>query len=234
MYRDPAIPCWVLATKCPLLLSQHLPLQPPLCLELWDHLAFTSSGNAVEDELSIILPVKQQRNSWKACGLAGCWSVLEMSSRIWAGFYYVSWRMHPVWLDQLLDQTAKAAPLNENQVAALQSDLLEKLVCLCVLHWISGSMIVKCWYKMSKMELLISHCLAWNQNLMFTVNVYRTGVFSISAKLRWIYLDMFLASYLLGKKWHRLKRSENSHFHQPFTAYSVSWWSFSLMLPSVM
>lgn len=84
------------------------PLQPPLCLELWNHLASTSSGNAVEDELSIILPVKKKlRNSWKACGLVGCWSVMEMSTRMWAGFYYVPWQMHPASLDHLLDQTAK-------------------------------------------------------------------------------------------------------------------------------
>lgn len=103
--RDPAISCWVLTTKCPLL-SQHLPFQPPLCLQLWDHLDSSSPGKAVEDELSITLLSKRQRNSWKACGPAGCWSEREMSSRTWAEFYYVSWRMLAEWLEQLLDQYA--------------------------------------------------------------------------------------------------------------------------------
>lgn len=62
VYRDPAISRWVPASKCPLL-SQHLLLQPPMCLELGDRLASTFPGAGVGGKLDVIWPVKKQRSS---------------------------------------------------------------------------------------------------------------------------------------------------------------------------
>lgn len=46
-----------------IIISASPPLQPPLCLDLWDDLASISSGNAAEDELSIILPASKSQET---------------------------------------------------------------------------------------------------------------------------------------------------------------------------
>lgn len=61
-------------------------LQPPLCLELWDDIVSTSSGDAVEVELSVILPVKraerQLKSMWTRWPLICAGNVLQDMSRI--------------------------------------------------------------------------------------------------------------------------------------------------------
>ena len=83
--RDPATPWWVVSSKCPLL-SQHLSLRPALCLDSCDCLASTSSGNAVEDVLSIILPVKNAvkvlRSMWTPWLLIWAGNLLQDTSRV--------------------------------------------------------------------------------------------------------------------------------------------------------
>lgn len=180
VYRDPATPCWVLATKCPLL-SQHLPLQPPLCLELWDHLASTSPGNAVEDELSSILPVKtaekRLKSMWTHWLLICAGNVLLDMSRILLCILTDASCM--IRLTFGSDCKARAAPLNENQVAALQSALLEKLVYLSILRWISVSWFMnECWCKRFRKELLIFLSFPGAKTWCLIVGVYITEDFS--------------------------------------------------------
>lgn len=99
---------------------------------------------------------KSKRDRGKAYGLTGCWSVLEMSSRLWAGFLLciladASGMITPTFGS---DCKARAAPLNENQVAVLQSAPLEKLVCLSVLQWIS---VCLCWMLVQNFQIGALH-----------------------------------------------------------------------------
>lgn len=45
-----------------IIISASTPLQPAPWLDLWDDLASISSGNAAEEELSIILPASKSQN----------------------------------------------------------------------------------------------------------------------------------------------------------------------------
>lgn len=120
------------------LLSQHLPLQPAMGLELYNRLASTSSGTADEDELYIILPVekaeKQLWSTWTRWLLicAGNF-LLNMSVVLLCVLVDASGKIRPTFGS---DCKARAAPLSEKRVAAPQSALLEKLVyvdfCLSV------------------------------------------------------------------------------------------------------
>lgn len=101
----------------------------------------------------------------------GCWSVLEMSFRIWAGFYYVSWWTHPEWLDQLLDQTAKQdLHLLMKVKWLLRSQLCWRNWYICLFYdgfhsvWMLN-VGAKC-LERSPWSYIF---LAFNQNLMFTL-----------------------------------------------------------------